>query len=131
MSNVRERLGAAGVALAGTIFRFALYICIAVVIFWAGKSSYQFAYSVFNEQAISPGEGQEITVVVSEGDSAAKIGRTLENKGLISDARVFWVQELLSNYHNQIKPGTYVLSTAYTPSRMIEIMAGVSEESGS
>ena len=35
----------------------------------------------------------------------------LEEKGLISDYRLFVVQELLSAQHDKIKPGIYDLST--------------------
>ena len=46
------------------------------------------------------------------------IAKTLESKGLVEDAKVFWVQEKFSNYKGQMKPGTYLLSTAYEPSRI-------------
>ncbi len=130
MGNTRERIGAAGVALAGGVFKIALYICVAVLIFWIGKSTYQFGYNVFNQQAMSPGEGQEVTVVIKEDTSAYNIGKILEKKGLVEDARVFFVQELLSNYHGKLRPGTYLLSTAYTPNRIMGILAGDAEQEG-
>ena len=130
MGNTRDRAGAAGVVLAGGFFRIALYICVALLIFWLGKTTYQFGYSVFNQQAMSPGEGQEITVVIKDDASVFKIAKTLENKGLIKDDLVFVVQETLSNYHGKLRPGTYLLSTAYTPSRIMGILAGDTEQEG-
>lgn len=127
MSNVRERAGAYGVAFAGGVFKIALYVCIIVLIFWLGKSSYEFGYDVFNQQAVSPENGQEVTVVIKEGTSVYEIGQILERKGLIKDAKVFWVQELLSSYRGKMKSGTYLLSTAYTPNRMMEILSGIEE----
>ena len=56
--------------------------------------------------------------------------QTLESKGLVEDAKVFWIQEKLSNYKGQMKPGTYLLSTAYEPSRLLAIMAGDAEQEG-
>lgn len=79
---------------------------------------------------MSPREGQEITVVVKEDDSVYDIAKTLESKGLVEDAKVFWIQEKLSNYKGQMKPGTYLLSTAYEPSRLLAIMAGDAEQEG-
>lgn len=128
MSDTKNRVGAAGVFLASGIFRIALYICAAVLVFWIGKSAYQFGYDVFNQQAVSPGEGQEVTVVIQEGSSLYKICRTLEKKGLIKDSLVFFVQERLSTYHGRLQPGTYLLSTAYTPNRIMSILAGEEEE---
>lgn len=130
MGNTRDRVGAAGVVLAGGFFRIALYVCVAVLIFWLGKSAYHFGYDVFNQQAMSPGEGQEVTVVIKEDTSVYKIAKTLEKKGLVKDAIVFFVQERFSNYHGELKPGTYLLSTAYTPNRIMGILAGDTEQEG-
>ena len=69
MSDTRERAGAAGVVVAGTFFKIVLYICVIVLLFWVGKASYQFGHDVFNQQAMSPGEGQEVTVVIKEDTS--------------------------------------------------------------
>ena len=80
MGDTRERAGAAGVAVAGVAFKIALYVCVVVLLFWIGKASYQFGHDVFNQQAMSPGEGQEVTVVIKEDASLYKIARTLQKK---------------------------------------------------
>ena len=131
MCDTRERAGAAGVGVAGTLIMIVLYICVIVLLFWVGKASYQFGLDVFNQQAMSPGEGQQVTVVIKEGASAYKVGKTLEQKGLIKDAAAFVVQERMSAYHGQIKAGTYLLSTAYTPTRIIAVLSGEESEEGS
>ena len=69
-------------------------------------------------------------MVVKEDDSVYDIAKTLESKGLVEDAKVFWIQEKLSNYKGQMKPGTYLLSTAYEPFRLLAIMAGDAEQEG-
>ena len=130
MGNTRERVGAAGVAVAGGFFRIALYVCVVVLIIWIGKSTYQFGYDVFNQQAMSPGEGQEVTVVIKQDASVYKSAKTLESKGLVENAFVFYVQEKLSNYNGKLRPGTYLLSTAYTPNRIMGILAGDTEQEG-
>ena len=130
MGNTRDKIGKAGLVFAGGVFRIALYVCVAVFIFWAGKTTYQFGYDVFNQQAMSPGDGQEVTVVIPEGSSEYQIGEILEAKGLIKDAKVFYVQEKLSNYKGKLKAGTYLLSTAYTPTRIMGILAGDTEQEG-
>ena len=130
MGDTRERAGAAGVAVAGVAFKIALYLCVVVLLFWIGKASYQFGHDVFNQQAMSPGEGQEVTVVIKEDASLYKIARTLQKKGLIKSASVFYVQERPSTYHGKLQPGTYLLSTAYTPNRIMGILAGDDEQEG-
>ena len=113
----------------GTV-RLLIYVCGILVIILAAKTSYQFGHDVFNQQAMSPGEGQEVTVVIKEDASLYKIARTLQKKGLIKSASVFYVQERLSTYHGKLQPGTYLLSTAYTPNRIMGILAGDDEQEG-
>ena len=122
--ETRDRVGAAGVAIASVFFKIALYICVIVLLFWIGKSAFQFGHDVFNQQAMSPGEGQEVTVVIKEDASLYGIAKTLQKKGLVKSAPVFYVQERLSTYHGKLKAGTYLLSTAYTPNRIMGILAG-------
>ena len=119
--ETRDRVGAAGVAIASVFFKIALYICVIVLLFWIGKSAFQFGHDVFNQQAMSPGEGQEVTVVIKEDASLYGIAKTLQKKGLVKSAPVFYVQERLS---------TYLLSTAYTPNRIMGILAGDEEQEG-
>ena len=130
MGDTRDQIGKAGVFVAGGAFKIALYVCLVVLVIWIGRTSYQFGHDIFNQQPMSPGEGQEITVVIKEDDSVYDIARILENKGLIEDAKVFWVQEKLSNYKGQMKPGTYLLSTAYEPARLMAILSGAADQEG-
>ena len=130
MGNTRDQVGKAGLFVAGGIFRTAFYVCVAVLIFWIGKSAYQFGYNVFNQQAVSPGAGQEVTVVIPEGSSTYDVAKILKSKGLIDDSLVFFAQEKLSTYKGQMKAGTYLLSTAYTPTRIMGILAGDEEQTG-
>ena len=116
MGDTRDRMGAAGVAVAGGFFKIALYVCVAVLIIWIGKVTYQFGYDIFNQHAMSPGEGQEVTVVIKEDATSYDIAKTLKEK--------------LSNYSGKMRPGTYLLSTAYTPNRIMGILAGDAEQEG-
>lgn len=130
MADVRDKVGKAGMILAGGAFKMALYVCVIVLIIWLGKTTYQFGYDIFNQRAMSPGEGQEVTVVIKEENSVYEIGKILERKGLVKDAFVFYIQEKLSNYSGKLRPGTYLLSTAYTPNRIMGILAGDTEQEG-
>lgn len=47
------------------------------------------------------------------------------------DALAFTIQERMSAYHGQIKAGTYLLSTAYTPTRIIAVLSGEESKEGS
>lgn len=47
---------------------------------------------------------------------------------MIEDAKVFFVQEKLSVYKGKLKPGTYILSTAFTPDQIMAVLAGEQED---
>lgn len=129
--ETRDRVGAAGVAIASALFQICCLLSVLLSwLFWIGKSAFQFGHDVFNQQAMSPGEGQEITVVIKEDASLYGIAKTLQKKGLVKSAPVFYVQERLSTYHGKLKAGTYLLSTAYTPNRIMGILAGDEEQEG-
>ena len=104
------------------------HLCLLHSVVWIGKSAYQFGYNVFNQQAVSPGAGQEVTVVIPEGSSTYEVAKILKSKGLIDDSLVFFAQEKLSTYKGQMQAGTYLLSTAYTPTRIMGILAGDEEQ---
>ena len=65
---------------------------------------------------------------MKEGETAKEIGANLEKNGLIRDAALFRIQEMLSAYKDEMKPGTYELSTSMTTDEMMAIMSMGAEE---
>lgn len=110
--------------VAGGFLRFVLYLIVTIAVIYVGKAAYDFGYDIFYQQPMdAKEEGRDVTVVVDDGDSVYQIGRTLESRGLIRDAKVFVVQEKLSNFSGKLQPGTYILNTSMTPDEMMEILA--------
>ena len=101
----------------------AVYACIIFAVIFVGKSAYDFGYAIFNEVPMAEGEGTDITVVIKDGSSVYQIGKILKKKGLIEDAKVFVVQEKLSNYKDKLQAGTYILNTNMTAEEMMAILA--------
>ena len=117
-----------------SIFKTCLAIAILMlvgtfVIKMAGKA-YDFGYRIFKEEPMSPAPGYTMSVAIVEGKSAKEIGIILEEKGLIRDANLFYLQELVSDYHDKLMPGVYELSTAMTPEEMMAVMAASYVEPG-
>ncbi len=106
-------------------------VVVAVVILFAFRTAtaaYDFGYRVFADQPVSISGGRTISVSVAEGASVKEVADMLEEKGLIEDAKLFVVQELLSAYRGEMTPGIYDLSTDMTAQQMLEIMSGSNEE---
>lgn len=106
------------------LFRMALYGVILYGLLYLGQSAYEFGHQIYDGQGITSEPGRDMAVVISEGQSVQEIAKTLERYGLIRDAKVFWVQERLSDYHGQIQPGNYILNTSQDGNTMIAILTG-------
>jgi UPF0755 protein len=55
--------------------------------------------------------------------SEREIGKMLENRGLIDDGNLFFVQLKLSAYSGDLKSGMYTLNTSMTAKEMMAVMA--------
>lgn len=122
MAKGIRKQGAATI-MAGGFFRLAVYALIVFAVLFASKTAYDFGYAIFNEVPMETGDGTDVTVVIKEGASVYQIGKILEKKGLAEDAKVFLVQELLSNYKGKLQAGTYILNTSMTADEMMAILA--------
>ena len=118
-------------SLLGTVIHLVILGVIIVFVFKMATAAYDFGFRVFAEQPVSNPPGLDINVAVTDDMSTMDIGKMLENQGLIEDAKLFFVQEKVSEYKGQIKPGTYTLNTSMTVEEMIAIMAASSDEEGS
>ena len=111
-----------------TVFKIVLAIIIVMLVYKWSLTAYEYGQRVFNEPPMTVGEGRVVTVIVEEGDGAKEIGATLEQYGLIRDADLFRIQEMLSAYKDKMKPGAYELNTSMTTDEMMQIMASQTEE---
>lgn len=111
-----------------TVFKIVLAIIIVMLVYKWSLTAYEYGQRVFNEPPMTVGEGRVVTVIVEEGDGAKEIGATLEQYGLIRDADLFRIQEMLSAYKDKMKPGAYELNTSMTTDEMMQIMSKQAEE---
>lgn len=116
------------ISVFSTVFKIVLAIIIVMLVYKWSLSAYDYGQRVFNEPPMSAGSGRNITVIVNEGDTAKEIGDKLEKSGLIRDAMLFRIQEVLSAYKDELQPGTYELNTSMTTEEMMEIMSKKVEE---
>ena len=116
------------ISIFSTVFKIVLAIIIVMLVYKWSMTAYEYGQRVFNEPPVSAGSGRTVTFVVKEGESAKEIGDNLEKNGLIRDAALFRIQEMLSAYKDKMKPGIYELSTSMTTDEMMEIMSMEAEE---
>lgn len=109
---------------------FTMLVCVLIVIglYRIGTVTYEFGYRVYTEKPVSSGDGQDILVQVSKDTSSKQLSKMLEEKGLIRDSKLFYVQLELSAYRRTIKPGVYTLNTSMDAEDMLKVMSGIEEK---
>lgn len=109
------------------IFKITLALAVVLLVYNLALKAYDFGYRIFAEEPIEAGAGRTISVSIVEGKTVSEIGDILEEKGLIRDSKVFYFQEMFSEYKGDLKPGVYELSTNMTPFEMMKIMSASDE----
>lgn len=108
------------IKISGTILIFLLVVYGTMR---AGMIMYDFGYRIFTEPAMESGFGTNITVTIDDTMEAFDIAECLEEKGLIRDAELFFIQYQLSAYKGKLGSGTYTLNTSMTAKEMMVAMA--------
>ena len=122
------RTKTATMSILSVVFQIMVALAVIIIIYAGAMKCYDFGYKIFTDTPMSLEPGRDVTVIVNEGSSTRQVGDLLEENRLISDATVFVVQEKLSEYAGEMKPGVYVLNTSMTAEKMIAIMSGNVEE---
>ena len=113
------------------ILRLLIAVCLLVVLIYIARQAYALGHEAFDEHPVDIGEGRTVVVTITEDMSVYEIGRMLRAEGLLTEsAAAFWLQEFISEYHNQILPGTYSLKTSMTTQEMFPIMAQADRDDG-
>jgi len=115
-----------------TVFSLVLKVAVIVtailLVYKGAVTAYDYGYRLFTEPPVSEGTGREVTVSITSGKGAKEVGELLESKGLIRDARLFYFQELFSDYHDKIQPGIYTLDSSMTAEEMLDVICAGSDE---
>lgn len=119
--NTRQMI----LAVLGMVCRVAVAVLVIVIVYKGAVTAYDYGYRVFQEPPVAEKPGMDVSVEITVGKSALQIGEILEAKGLIRDAKLFYVQNLLSHYKDKLRAGTYTLNTSMTMEEMMEIMSVV------
>lgn len=95
-----------------------------------GTYCYEFGYRVFTEEAVDAEPGRDVVVQITDGMSGMDIAKELQSKGLVRDAKLFYVQLRVSAYSKKLNPGVYTLNTSMQARDMMVVMSTKQETSG-
>lgn len=100
-----------------------LAVMLMLIYTYAGKG-YEFGKAIFTEKGMTGEENaKEVIVTIPNNSSSGDIADIITKAGLVKDKNVFLVQLMLSEDKDKIEAGTYTLSTADTPSDIIQKLA--------
>lgn len=117
-------------AFIGFVIRGVILIFLIMSVYKTGQKAYDFGFRIFTEEPMTPQPGRDVAITISQGDSTMDVAESLEEKGLIRDAKLFYVQKKCSVFDGDIKPGFYTLNTSMTADEMFELIAGRADDEG-
>ena len=87
-----------------------------------GTYCYDFGYRVFTEAPVDAEPGRDVIVQISDDMSDMDIAKELKEKGLVENAKLFFVQLKVSAYSGRLHSGVYTLNTSMTARDMMVLM---------
>ena len=119
-----------GLGILDTIVKIVIVIVAVMLITKYAKEAYDFGYHIFYQVPVTTsGEGKTVRITIDDTVTVTELAKQLEEVGLITDWKLFYVQEYLSNYHDKIVGGTYELSSTMTADEMLEVLTANYTES--
>lgn len=115
-------------AVLGAILKVVVVVAVVYIIYRGATMGYDYGYRIFTEPAMSSGEGRAVEVTLKPDMSAMEVGQMMEDKGLSRDAKLFALQYMLSEYKEEIQPGTYEVSTSMTAEEIMAAMVPAQTE---
>ncbi len=122
--NLKQLFG----AMSATVFKICITAVVVLAVIFLSVSAYDFGYAVFADVPLSTGEAQPVSVVITEDKDTMEVAELLESKGIIADAKIFYVQEMLSDTTDGIQPGVYELSPTMNAAEILAAITAKMEE---
>lgn len=110
------------------VLKVVFAVLVVMFVYKGAMLAYDYGYRVFAEEPVDSAPGFDMDVTIEEGMDAKAIGQLLESKGLIKDGTLFYLQNILSKYKDDLKAGDYVLNTSMTTEEMMAVISGEATE---
>ena len=82
-------------------------------------------YRVFTEAPVDAEPGRDVIVQISDDMSDMDIAKELKEKGLVENAKLFFVQLKVSAYSGRLHSGVYTLNTSMAARDMMVIICNL------
>ncbi|MCL2350940.1 MAG: endolytic transglycosylase MltG [Firmicutes bacterium] len=109
--------------LGGVILSLVLSLAVVYLVYTYTVKSYNYGAGLA-ESMMAPAEDKEVEFVVREGDTASVVAANLEKEGVIKNALLFRLENLLKGVSRDYKPGTYALNVSMDTSEINAVFNG-------
>lgn len=106
----------------GTVIKVVVTAVILMFVYRYSQEAFEIGYRIFAEAPMDEKPGRDVTVTISETDSVKDVAERLEKNGLIRDARLFRIREMISGLDEKMAPATYSLNTSMSIEEMLAVM---------
>lgn len=105
-----------------------IFVALIIILIYNGSvKAYTFGFSVFGEQAMDKEPGRDVNVSIDANLSPYELGQLLEEKGLIHDAKLFYIQmKIMAS--DEVKSERYTLNTSMDAEDIINTITGVDSD---
>ncbi|MBR1862456.1 MAG: hypothetical protein IJ796_11475 [Lachnospiraceae bacterium] len=118
--------------IVGNVFDSALQILLIVaivyIVYRGAGVAYDYGYRIFTEKPMAASVGREVEVSIPVDFNGLDLGKLFEEKGLTRDSKLLALQYYCSEFREDVKGGTYTLSTTMTAEEMFESIAEINIE---
>lgn len=120
MSRTTREINQITATIIGLSAKLLFFALVFFLLYEGAVRGYRLGHEIFDPSAVEAPPGTAREIVIGEKDSAADVGKMLEEEGLIESRLVFLIQAKLYEY--EIEPGTYVFHTSETSREMLKTL---------
>ena len=110
----------------GISFKMIVYIVIVAVTYELAVYGFEVGEKIFTDKGYKDEPGKNISVTVTESMSSMEVAEVLEDKGIVEDKYIFYVQSIL--YEADFKEGKYKLNTSLCPEDIVNTLSSEASE---
>ncbi|MCL2461070.1 MAG: endolytic transglycosylase MltG [Defluviitaleaceae bacterium] len=110
----------------GMAVSLCLFLAVIFLVYTFTVKSYNYGQTLADSM-MAPAEDKPVAFVVSEGDTASDVAANLEKEGVIKNALLFRLENLLKGVSRDYKPGTYQLNMDMDTSQINAVFNGTGQ----
>ncbi len=116
---------------AKTAVKVLFVVLLVVIIVFLARRAYSLGYEVSSYRPYDRNQTGDVAVIIKSDMSIRDVGELLIQNGILNESLdAFLIQERISDYHDQFRPGIYVLNPSLSVEEILRIISAQPDEEG-